>query len=330
MPRLVCPFPGCGDTTETDSENLAIALFNAHISTHTTSAQNGQRTGAASKSEKIVRPKLSQGMPEESWNSFLIQWKIYKSSAGLSSSESKLQLIYCCEQSLLEHVLRSDPDITGKNEPEQLSSIRKLCVIPVAMGVRRSDVLNLTQDSAELSRSFLSRIQGKAATCEFVTVCTANCCEANPPKVDFSNVIVKYVLVNGLADAEIRKDVLGWKDLDTSSLAETIAFIEGKEMARDAYKGELSAVRSKFQKQQKDPKLKVKVKCETCDAQISQYVLLKSGKLSVAHVGKAKITSQTWMKRKRLIILMRLLCFLVVLVELLLVLLQPNIKGGWQ
>ena len=154
MPRLQCPFNGCNHATENDSENLAIALFNAHVSTHTvTNANNVQRVGS-SKSEKIVRPRLSQGMPEEGWNSFIVQWKIYKSSAALNDDESKLQLIYCCEQDLLEHVLRSDPDITGKAEPDQLATIRKLCVIPVAMGVRRSDVLNLAQYSAELSRSF--------------------------------------------------------------------------------------------------------------------------------------------------------------------------------
>ena len=150
MPTLVCPFDGCSSTTTNDSEALAIAMFNAHVSTHTASAsQNGQRSGG-SKSEKIVRPKITQGMLEEAWNSFLIQWKIYKSSAVLSDAESKLQLIYCCEQDLLEHVLRSEPDITSKEEKDQLESIRRLSVVPVAMGVRRSEVLNLTQDSTEL------------------------------------------------------------------------------------------------------------------------------------------------------------------------------------
>ena len=294
MPRLQCPFQGCSDVTEDDSENLAIALFNAHISTHTASNTNNAQRVGSSKSEKIIRPKLSQGMPEEGWNSFIVQWKIYKSSAALSDDEGKLQLIYCCEQDLLEHVLRSDPDITGKEEPDQLASIRKLCVIPAAMGVRRSDVLNLTQDSAELSRSFLSRIQGKAATCNFVTSCKAVCCRANPPKVDFSDVVIKYVLVNGLADAEIRRDVLGWKDLDTSSVADTIAFIESKEMARDAYKGELSAVKTQYVKQRQDPKLKLKTKCESCDVQFNQYVLLKSGKVS----SERKFCTKCW-KAKR-------------------------------
>ena len=56
--------------------------------------------------------------------------------------------------------------------------------------------------------------------------------------MNFTLVVVKYVLVNGLADAEIRREILGWKNLDSATLVETISFLEQKEMARDAFKGE--------------------------------------------------------------------------------------------
>ena len=97
MPTLKCPFDGCSSTTVNDSEALAIAIFNAHVSTHTAVASNNVQRSGGSKSEKIVRPKVTQGMLEEAWNSFLIQWKIYKSSAVLSVAESKLQLMPCIE-----------------------------------------------------------------------------------------------------------------------------------------------------------------------------------------------------------------------------------------
>ena len=72
MPGLPCPFNWCRHATEDASENMAIALFNVHVSTHTVStAHNVQRVGS-SKSEKITRPRLSQGMPEEGWNSFIV------------------------------------------------------------------------------------------------------------------------------------------------------------------------------------------------------------------------------------------------------------------
>ena len=55
--------------------------------------------------------------------------------------------------------------------------------------------------------------------------------------MSFTPIVVKYVLVNGLADAEIRREILGWKNLDTATLVETISFLEQKEMARDAFTG---------------------------------------------------------------------------------------------
>ena len=86
MHTLMCPFEGCFTTTENESEALVIAILNAHISTHTVATTHiGQRTGA-SKSEKIVRSKVSQIMLEEGWNSFLIQWKIYKYKLGAQRS----------------------------------------------------------------------------------------------------------------------------------------------------------------------------------------------------------------------------------------------------
>ena len=118
----------------------------------------------------------------------------------------------------MEQLLQADPNIVTKPENEQMESIRKLAVVTVAMGVRRSEILNMSQDVGELSGSFLAKVQGKAATFEFRTKCTEECCREGAKSVDFTDTIIKYILVNGLANAEIRREVLGWKSLDKSSL----------------------------------------------------------------------------------------------------------------
>ena len=123
---------------------------------------------------------------------------------------------------------------------------------------------------------FLAKVQGKAATCEFRTKCTDECCREGEKSNDFTDTIVKYVLVNGLSDAEIRREVFGWKLLDESSLSDAVAFIEQKEIARDAFKGEAAAIKTRYRKQQAtaspadEAKLRKKVKCKSCDAQINQ------------------------------------------------------------
>ena len=293
MTVLRCPFSDCSEEISEDDKDIAIAMFNAHVSTHTV---NGRPRGSSSssKSEKLTRPKLTQGMLEETWNSFKALWELYKTGAGLSAEECGLQLIYCCDDELMEQVVRADPLIVSKPEEEQLEAIKKLAVVPVAIGVRRSELFSMSQDLAESSRAFLSKIQGKAATCDFTTKCK---CASGSSTVDFTSIIVKYVLVNGLADVEIQREILGWKSLDPSSLADTVAFIEQKEMARDAYKGEASGIRSSYKKQQQksltssadEAKLRKKVKCGGCSSQINQYARSRSGR-----IGERKYCSDCW------------------------------------
>ena len=299
MTTLNCPCPDCGEAVTNADKDVAIALFNAHVSTHT--VNTGRiHSNSSSKSEKLSRPKVTQGMLEEAWNSFTVLWNLYKNGAGLSQAELGLQLIYCCDEDLMEQLLRADPSIVSKSEKEQMESIRSLAVVPVAMGVRRSEMLNMSQDVGELSRAFLAKIQGKAATCEFKTNCKEACCQGKAISVDFTSTIVKYVLVNGLVDAEIRREVLGWKSLDESSLADTVAFIEQKEMARDAFKGEAAGVKTGYKKQQASVspsdkfKLRKRVKCEDCDSQINQFARARSGKLC-----EHKFCKPCWQKKNK-------------------------------
>ena len=41
--------------------------------------------------------------------------------------------------------------------------------------------------------------------------------------------MTKHVLINGIHDVEIRKEVLGTADLDEKSLMETVGIVENKE-----------------------------------------------------------------------------------------------------
>ena len=179
---------------------LAIALFNAHVSTH-----SGGAVAATSKAEKLQRPKVSQGMLEESWLSFTIQWKIYKEGTNLQAAKCPRQLLHCCDQDVLELVLQSDPNISSKTEDLVLQLIKSMAVIPVAMGVRRAEMLAMKQDSGEPIRGFAAKIQGKSATCAFTTPCPGTGCEQ---VVDFTNVITKYVLENGIEDEGVKKILL--------------------------------------------------------------------------------------------------------------------------
>ena len=48
--------------------------------------------------------------------------------------------------------------------------------------------------------------------------------------VSYTDDIVKYVLISGISDEDIKKDVPECDDLDNRSLNETISVIKSKEM----------------------------------------------------------------------------------------------------
>ena len=117
MPTLECPFADCEEQVVNTDKDVAIALFNAHISTHTANTGRTQCNGP-SKSEKLSRPKVTQGMLVESWNSFQVLWKLYKNDVDLSEADRSLQLIYCCSEELRGQLFRADPKLTAKPEIE--------------------------------------------------------------------------------------------------------------------------------------------------------------------------------------------------------------------
>ena len=51
---------------------------------------------------------------------------------------------------------------------------------------------------------------------------------------------MKYVLISGICDDDIKKDVLSYSDIDVKSLNDTITLIESKEMAVRAMSAKVS------------------------------------------------------------------------------------------
>ena len=62
--------------------------------------------------------------------------------------------------------------------------------------------------------------------CAYNTSVKCTCPAPRDVDVDFTDIIVKDVIVAGLSDEDIKRDVLGWTNLDTSNINDTIKFIE--------------------------------------------------------------------------------------------------------
>jgi hypothetical protein len=241
---IVCEAPGCHVSIEDVSEVIAIARFNSHMLHHSGNAGAGQP--ALQRAPKMERPRISQDSSEEVWMNFVRRWNLFKKCTSMKAEELQGQLFLCCDDELGNHLLKIDPLVTDSTESLILEAIKKLAVIPVAISVRRAELIQMQQSHGENIRSFYAKVKGKAATCVYTIRCSCD----PATDVDFTNLIIRDVVIAGLSDIDIRKEVLGLPELDNKNIVDVVAIIEGKEMARNALAGSASAsLMSAFKKQ---------------------------------------------------------------------------------
>jgi len=291
MPEIPCQFTGCDFKSVNDSEQVAIVMFNSHVMIH----QGGTPKPSSSSAQKlppIPRPEIRQDVSDEDWATFLSEWDHFKRCTEIPDERASDHLYLCCEKSLARLLVREDPEIVSRGEMELKAAIRRLAVIKIATSVRRTSLLSAKQKHGESYREFYANVKASALTCNFTVKCTHPCCNERP-MVDYTSCVVKDVLIAGIADADIRKEVLGTPDLDDKTDKEIVALVEAKEMALKAWNGASAsgtAGLSNYRRGQKpnnapidDPlreKLAMKAKCITCSKEISVYRKFPSGRVN--------------------------------------------------
>ena len=289
---LKCQFTGCNFSATNDDKDLMLAIFGSHQKNHELngkSASGASQRNEVSRVQRSERPKIQSGGSEESWNTFVTRWKNYKKTCGIHETLVTGELFECCTTELGDDIIRENRQLLDGSEKDLLAAIKRLAIIPVAKTVRRSDVLQMRQDHDEGVRAFYARVKGKADTCAYTVDCTHVDCGR---KIDYTHEVIKDMLVTGLSDPEIRRDVLGWQDLDTKTALETVTFIENKEMARNALlhcnSGATMNALSHYRKQSRDPEKETKDeikdkksatgKCPVCRKTYRLFVFFKRSK----------------------------------------------------
>lgn len=92
--------------------------------------------------------------------------------------------------------------------------------------VTRVQLSDMKQDRDDAIRNFGARLRGQASVCKFTTACPS-CNTA----VNYTDNILRDILIKGLADNEIQLDLLGDKNQDMS-LEEVFQFVEAKEAGK--------------------------------------------------------------------------------------------------
>ena len=280
MPVINCPI--CEYHTDDINAVAAAAQLNIHALTHSAGARP---PSDKQKPPRIDRPSVTRGTTEEEWNTFTKKWSLFKRGTDIPASQITTQLWKCCDNELEDDLFKDINNIDTVSEDQLLAAIRRLAVISTATSIRKTELLSLKQDHGQPIRSFAAQVKGKAQVCAFAKECPSEDCHQN---VDYTEDIVKYVIISGICDEEIKKDILGDSRLDDLTLNETISLIGNKEMAiraMSSYSGHHDSTNTAavHQRQPNKPtdhqkKLQLKSKCKNCDREIQKFKM-RYGKL---------------------------------------------------
>ena len=205
MPAVPCAFRDCDFVTMDASDNLAITLLQMHCTDVHTPPTTPTNTLSSVKAEKVRRPTISSAGSSEEWSYFLTRWGDYKEATNITGKDIILQLQECCDDDLRKDLTRAaGGSLTNRTEDQVLASIKKLAVREENTMVARVTLHEMRQDHPEPIRSFGARIQGQATICKFILPCAS--CSA---EVNYTDQILRDVLVRGIADHEIQLDILG-------------------------------------------------------------------------------------------------------------------------
>ena len=173
----------------------------------------------------MKRPTISAAGTSEEWAYFLQRWSDYKAATHLTGSDIVYQLLECCDEMLRKDLTRTFGALASSDESTILKNIKTLAVRQENVMVAREQLQQMRQDRDEPVRAFSARLRGQAGVCSFTVGCT---CTA---QVDYSDIMVRDALIRGLADEEIRLDILGESKQDMS-LEEVLMYVETKESGK--------------------------------------------------------------------------------------------------
>ena len=123
-------------------------------------------------------------------------------------------------------------NLVAKSEEYVAKLIESVVVIKFAMAVKRAEVMSLHQEHDEPLRTFTTRISSIVETCNFTTVSERKFGKKN--MTNYTEEAIEDVMVAGIGDDGIRREVLSTKDIFSRSSFDIISFSESKEMVMHA------------------------------------------------------------------------------------------------
>ena len=217
--KLSCVFPSCAYVTDEllfDQARMMLEMHREYVHVH-----REVKISEENKSEKNPRPIIDLDCSEEDWSQFLIMWNKFKEENTIKGPDLIRELNECVGLSLRKSQLSTQ---FIKTE-QQLLDLMKLTAVRYQNPLLHfQEFLSLSQNQDERVQHYLARLRAVALKCQFTQKCE---CEK---EVSFVDTLVRYRLVTGLFDEEIRNDMLA----NDKSLDKTITEVEAMENEKEA------------------------------------------------------------------------------------------------
>ena len=228
---MQCEVEGCDFETPLMVPALAMQRLALHDrQAHSVAQVDPPQQRQETKPDKVRRPELKKGISEDKYLHYYRQWVRYKQATGLTGEEAiRDQLLSSCSEELaedMENLYGEQLDMS--TETELLDRMHQLAVVAQNHLVNVVRLRSMVQDSDESIRSYLARLKGAANVCNLMVSCTC----PTESTVLYADQEILHCLVKGLADEDIRRQVLGV--VDVMDLDATVKFIEAKESGRKA------------------------------------------------------------------------------------------------
>ena len=271
MAKVECQVAGCtggaGGTRWSFEGGDAVAAvwLGHHLKTHETADHAPERKP---RPPPLQAPKLTGQCSEAKFGDFKKKWGFYKLSVDMPPGAVTSYLLGCLDEEIRTDVHAAHAEILTMSEDEVLAAIEQHAVQKRAISSLKVDLWRMRQDEGESVRKYYARVKELASQCQLTVACTnAGCRLRNPPYISYCDEIVKQVVISGIADKDIKKEVLGVAGIDGKNLAETLAVIEDKETAARSVEesASSSAAMTSYKKiAANDKRLQGTGKCDKC------------------------------------------------------------------
>ena len=235
---------GVGDAVNTQCPScpfvaVSHAQFSVHALEHLQDPRPAGKAAPTRRPPPFRRPSIGTCCKPADWANFMSAWGRYKLGSNVQPAAEVYEFIECLSEELRTSATHAHPNILDLPIDDVISLAKSTAIIPVSICVRRSEALQCRQKVGETFRHFSTSVRGAVTDCDFVVPCPhavngLQCAAPGCRGVDYTDSVVRDILLAGIYDVEIRREVLSNPSMASKSINDIISVVEGKESARDA------------------------------------------------------------------------------------------------